>query len=367
VTDLPAVTMSTMSAVRGFNYQGSWGSSGLDLWAHHDRELLRVEVQRGVIHFPGWNTVRWWLSPDAFLRNEERFVADFEDGLSVFASHGIGVIPVLFNRWRQPECDFGTVDTACFSPTMSWWSQPGDFDTVDAPPDAPGFFVHRLYRRYLDAVVGGFRTDPRILMWDLCNEPLNDVLAFGLDHPLIRDELTWLRWLADVCRALGADQPLTVGTAPHLPGILATEPIVDVLSIHPYYQPRNASLEGRDPDLPLPDLPFGSRRIFEQFLDWSLDLSATTGKPLVANETAWGDVDDAARAEIIDITLGECHKRGIGFVAYALHHSLTAGLHDASAGLVGPIGRFEFILADGSLRPGHDVFNKYAHESVTTR
>jgi hypothetical protein len=40
----------------GFNYDGSWGSSGLDLWAHHDRDLMAIEIARGKRYFPEWNT-----------------------------------------------------------------------------------------------------------------------------------------------------------------------------------------------------------------------------------------------------------------------------------------------------------------------
>jgi hypothetical protein len=42
----------------GFNYDGSWGSSGLDLWAHHDRDLMAIEIARGKRYFPEWNIAR---------------------------------------------------------------------------------------------------------------------------------------------------------------------------------------------------------------------------------------------------------------------------------------------------------------------
>jgi hypothetical protein len=50
---------------------------------------------------------RWWLSDEAFYRQPDAFMANFEGGLSIFAAHNIQVIPVLFNRWRDPVCDFG--------------------------------------------------------------------------------------------------------------------------------------------------------------------------------------------------------------------------------------------------------------------
>ena len=50
------------SEVRGFNYDGSWGTSALDLWQHHDHGTMAVEIARAKAYFPGWNTVRWWMS-----------------------------------------------------------------------------------------------------------------------------------------------------------------------------------------------------------------------------------------------------------------------------------------------------------------
>ena len=51
--------------VHGFNYDGSWGTSGLDLWQHHDHGTMAVEIARGKEYFPGWNVARWWLSHEA--------------------------------------------------------------------------------------------------------------------------------------------------------------------------------------------------------------------------------------------------------------------------------------------------------------
>ena len=118
--------MQRSSQVYGFNYDGSWGSSGLDLWAHHDHGQMAVELARGKRYFPGWNTARWWLSHEAFVRAPERFLADFDAGLGLFAAHDIAVVPVLFNRWRDPVCDFGGVPIDHILPHASAWSHADD-------------------------------------------------------------------------------------------------------------------------------------------------------------------------------------------------------------------------------------------------
>ena len=52
-------------------------------------------------------------------------------------------------------------------------------------------------------------------------------------------------------------------------------------------------------------------------------------------------------------------KRGIGWLAYLLHHSLIADAHRPEQGPLGAPGNLLFIEADGTLRPGHEAFNEF--------
>ena len=192
------------SEVRGFNYDGSWGTSALDLWQHHNHGLMAVEVARGKHYFPKWNLCRWWLSEGSFQRNPDRFLANLEGGLSILAQHDILAMPLLFNRWRDP----------------------GPREPVR---------IERLHLSYLEAVVGAHKDDPRIFAWDLCNEPLMAPYVDDPDSPIRAAELRWLTWCYKVCKQTGATQPLTIGNYPGRTVLGLTEPISDILSTHPYY------------------------------------------------------------------------------------------------------------------------------------
>lgn len=338
--------------VRGFNYSGSWGTSGLDLWLHHDTELMDTEVARGKAYFPGWNVARWWLSHEAYQRQPEKFLSDFEAGLAIFDAHGIAVMPVLFNRWRDPVCDFGGVPIDHIAPWMSVHGHPDDFSHVLRRGAQTS--IDTLFRDYLEAVVWPHRDDPRIFSWDLCNEPLMGSYVSDPDDRVRAAEIRWLRWCRDVVRATGARQPITVGNYMNADAVQATLPISDIVSIHPYYVPADK------PDGPVrPDPKVGSKPDFEATLDEMRQLADLAGKPLLASETVWGSVDDAEHVELIRYTLGALRDRGIGFIVHALHHSLVADLHSADHGPVGPPGRLEFIEADGRLRAGHELFNDF--------
>jgi hypothetical protein len=337
--------------VHGFNYGGSWGTSGLDLWQHHDHGLMAVEVARGKRYFPGWNVARWWLSEQAFQRNPERFLANFEAGLSLFAQHDILVMPLLFNRWRDPVCDFGGVALEHIVPSLSTMGAHGRsviFD-FDAAPDRPLSVIERLHLAYVEAVVGAHAGDTRIFAWDLCNEPLMGPYVTDADSAVREAEVRWLAWIYRTCKRIGAVQPLTVGNYVQPAAEELTEPISDFLSIHPYYI-WNA---------PNPDALTGTKERYEAYLDSRVAFARNKGKELLATETVWGATDDARHLEVMRYTLGALKKRGIGFLVHALQHSLVADLHYASFGPVGWPEVLHFVNPDGSLRAGHQAFNEY--------
>lgn len=351
----PAAIDVRADEVFGFNYDGSWGTSGLDVWHHHDHGRMSIEIARGKRYFPEWNTARWWLSHEAFQRDPERFLANFEAGLAIFASHGIKVVPVLFNRWRDPFCDFGGVPIDHILPWVSAWTQADDlFASVDVEGRhvAP---VEILFAAYLDAVVGAHAEDDRISMWDLCNEPFMGVYVDDPSSELRRAELTWLKWVAAKAREVGASQPLTIGNYASATAVKLTEPFTDIISFHPYYmwngndaQPHMTTKEG-----------------FIGFVDEVTAFAASKGKGLIANETVWGARDHDVRVEILRYTVSELVKRRIGVIVHALQHSLMADLHRDAYGPIGDPEWMHFIDPDGTLRPGHEAYNEFAPSKVS--
>jgi hypothetical protein len=73
--------------------------------------------------------------------------------------------------------------------------------------------------------------DPRVLLWDLCNEP--KVNPHHTDNnPL------WLGWLGRAraaIEALGDRGRITVGACGPASSIALLEPLCDVLTVHPYF------------------------------------------------------------------------------------------------------------------------------------
>lgn len=313
------------SKIRGFNYQPSYGTSGFELWRKFDAATIDVELGRGKTYFPKMAAIRLWLSWDAFNRDPGQFAENFDTALATADKHGLIVMPVLYNRWHDKVLDYGGIYIDHFLPRVSWVQR------------------ERMFRPYLEAIVGAHAKDRRVFAWDLCNEPF----AYGCppaEIPAIeKAEFAWLTETYKTCKELGAQAPICVGIHPghKIPGIRRIEPISDLLTIHPYYVPPQAKTG------------------YERLLDDYAAFAKKVGKSLLATETCWGALDDAKRVEIIRYTLTELKKRGIGWLVYLLHHSLIADAHRPEFGPVGAPGNLSFIEADGTLRPGHEVFNDF--------
>jgi hypothetical protein len=234
-------------------------------------------------------------------------------------------MPVLYNRWHGGLPDYGGIYVDHLVPELRR-GRAADW-----------------YRDYVDAIVGAHADDPRVFCWDLCNEPFYYAAPSDQVPDVAAAEAAWLSGVYARCKHLGCSAPLTVGMIMSL-GVSAlaqVEPISDVLSFHPYW------------------IPPASKADFVADLDAFAAFARARGKPLLATETCWGSLDDDARAANIRYTLGELAARDIGWLAYVLHHSLVSDAHRPEFGPAKGPGNLAFIEADGTLRPGHGVFNDF--------
>ncbi len=308
--------MKEFKEVRGFNYQPSYEATGYAIWRDFKPEVIERELGLGKKHFPGMNTVRLWLPLDAFAVDADELAQNFEALLAIVDRHELKAVPTLFNNWHAFP-DFGGV-----TENMVRYYFRGSGKSDSASDDLMGL--------YLDRIVGEHAADDRILVWDLCNEPfLNDG-----DQELL---VSWLTHTYHVCKRLGAQQPIGVSVCGYaVERVELVEAISDVLLIHPYHV-ANA---------PAP-------------LDELIEYGRQRGKALLATECCWGSLDDQERVATVAADLGVLSERGIGFLVHALHESLVADLHRPQYGLGSNAGDMACINMDGSLRPGHEIFNQF--------
>ncbi|MEI8246563.1 MAG: cellulase family glycosylhydrolase [Lentisphaerota bacterium] len=312
-TDAPVSSKFDWSIVRGFNYQPSFGSNATEIWVDKfDVCIVRNELETAKKHFPGMNTVRIWLSHDTFLCHRAEFMRNFKAVLDICHSLNLYAIPVLFNNWHSIP-DFGGI-----SPEMiNYW-----FLSYGKSGTAPNY----IFRPYFEEMFTTFDTHPSLLAWDMCNEPFNS------DAPAITP---WLRDIYNSAKKLGIRRPVGVSVQASLPQVEKVAEFSDVIMIHPYFADKNTKL----PDI----VRFASGK----------------GKPVLATECCWGELDDAKHVELVRADLETLKNLKLGFLIHALYESPVGDLHRPDLGTMSSAGYMAFINRDGSLRKGHEIFNDY--------
>lgn len=314
--------------VRGFNYQPSYGTTSFENWLYFNEDVFELELRRGKAYFPGMNTVRLWLSWDAYVRDPARNIRYFDRAVDICGGLGLRVVPCLLNRWHDHAQDNGGVYLDHIIKNSNW------------------VYSEDIFDGFLEAVVAPHRQDERILLWDICNEPFSYLADFPLQSVVEPMEQAWLRRLYRVVKDMKPVQPVSYSPYPMRLSLMEEmADISDVFLVHPYYTDMTCAPE--------------TLARYRALLDDYVALARRHGKGLLTTETCWGSLDDAARARNIGVTLAEHVSRGIGFIVHALHFSCVSDLHGPEAGPVGPAGDLSFIRKDGSLRPGHDIFNAY--------
>jgi len=314
--------VTNYAEVRGFNYQPSYGSHGVEVWGEKfDIAVFREELLRGKKYFPGMNTVRLWLSYDAYIRDPGAMPDRLHRVIDLADELGVRFIPTLFNGWHSCP-DFGGISVEM----LEYWGGPERFADSFGP--------------YVDDVAVRHSGDDRILLWDLCNEPFNSARCAASNTVI----LEWLQRVRTRCEEGGLKAPICVGSVPSMDSIRMLEPLSDVITFHPYFA-WNAWVK--------------SAEQFEGFLDEAVAFGKSVGKPMLVTETGWGALDDKKRSEVLAVELGAITKQGLGFVVHLLHHTLVADGHRPEYGPISGAGYMAFVEKDGSLRPYHDIFNDY--------
>ncbi len=310
--------------IRGFNYQPSYASMGFEVWEQFDPEVWRRELGRGKQYFPEMNTIRFWLDTQSYFCNPQSFAQKLETVLQILAEIGCKAMPTLFNRWHTTgfNHDVGGVYVDHFWPRANL-----GLEVLVG--------IEKGFDGYVKDIVLPHKNDSRILMWDLCNEPqLRSVEE--MTQPEKQAEYQWLSHIYDVVKSLEPSAPVTIGALSYGDPPKILEPLMDVICCHPY--------DGWD-DGKMAD-----------GLNELVALANEKGKPLIANETCCGSLDDTKRVKIIEKTLKLLKDRGIGFLPWILHHSRVP---HANREFCPGLEYMAFIKQDGTLRAGHKCFNEW--------
>lgn len=191
----------------GCNFTPSTASNQLELWQADTFDPSTIDRELGWAADLGMNSVRLFLHDLLWVVDGPAFLDRVDRVLDLAAGHGISVLPVLFDGIWDPEPRPGPQRAPRPGVHNSTWVQgPGAAVLADRSRWAS-------LRRYVDAVLERFGSDPRVVAWDLFNEPDSPNPAYlRRDPPRKRARVADLLELVwDWAEAVGPSQPLTVG------------------------------------------------------------------------------------------------------------------------------------------------------------
>ena len=226
----------------GANYNPATAINELEMWQADTFDAKRIDLELGWAESIGMNTMRVFLHDLPWASDSAGFRQRIDAFLAIAAKHRIRPMLVLFDSCWDPFPQSGKQRAPKPGVHNSGWMQsPGAKALQDPAPYA------RL-EAYVKGVVGAFASDPRILAWDLWNEPDNmNRSSYGEQEPPNKPQLVeaLLPRVFAWARAVKPSQPLTSGVWKgdwSSPGKLSSMEKIqldgsDVISFHNYDDP----------------------------------------------------------------------------------------------------------------------------------
>ena len=226
----------------GANYIPATAINELEMWQADTFDPQRIDLELGWAESIGMNTMRVFLHDLLWKQDAAGFRQRIDTFLNIAAKHHIRPMFVLFDSCWDPNPQLGKQPAPKPGVHNSGWVQSPGAKALADPAQLP-----RL-EEYVKGIVGAFGRDPRVLAWDLWNEP-NNKNDSSADKSEARDKvLTVLVLLPKVfawARQVKPDQPLTSGlwegdwSAPERLSAMARVQIEnsDILSFHNYGRP----------------------------------------------------------------------------------------------------------------------------------
>ncbi len=182
---------------RGANFNPSTAINQLETWQEGSFDPETIDRELGWAEDIGFNSMRVYLHHLAWQVDKQGFKSRMNEYLSIADKHGIKTIFVFFDDCWNEEYQAGKQpDPKPGIHNSGWVRDPGGLllqypammDTLEA---------------YVKDILSTFKSDNRILLWDLYNEPGNNGLG-NKSMPLLKNVFSW-------ARKINPTQPVSAG------------------------------------------------------------------------------------------------------------------------------------------------------------
>ena len=191
----------------GANYITSNAINQLEMFQPGTYDPQRINTELGWARLQGVNTVRVFLHDQLWAQDSRGFQLRLSQFVSIAARHGIKPMFVLFDSCWDPFPKLGKQHAPRPGVHNSGWVQSPGAERIDDPS------YTRTLRDYVMGVLTQFRTDDRVLAWDLWNEPDNPSRQYRNVERSDKQQrvANLLPQVFSWARAMDPQQPLTSG------------------------------------------------------------------------------------------------------------------------------------------------------------
>jgi hypothetical protein len=184
----------------GFNYIPSTAINTTEMWQKKTFDPATIEREMHAAASVGFNCARVFLQYVVWENDPAGLKARMRTFMEIATRNHIKIIWVFFD-----DCTFSTVidphlgkqaDVIPGEYANGWTPSPGETRVIDQAS-------WKGLKGYVTNLMMAFRSDSRILAWDLYNEPGNSNME-NKSLPMLKAVFAW-------ARAVGASQPITAG------------------------------------------------------------------------------------------------------------------------------------------------------------
>ncbi len=191
----------------GANYVTSTAVNQIEMFQAGTYDPHRIDAELRLAQQIGFNTVRVFLHDQLWATDRVGFSRRLAQFVGIAASHNIKPLFVLFDSCWDPRPQAGRQRPPMAGVHNSGWVQSPGAQRLQDPA------YTRVLQSYVTGVVGMFRNDPRVLGWDVWNEPDNPARDYRKVEQEDKQELVaaFLPHVFQWTRAVNPVQPLTSG------------------------------------------------------------------------------------------------------------------------------------------------------------
>ncbi len=217
----------------GCNYINANAGNQFEMFQAQTFDTARINTELGWARGVGMNVVRVFLQDQLWTADPAGFTQRLDTFLTMANANGIRVMFVLFDSCWDPNPKPGVQREPKPGVHNSTWVQSPGAAVLSSPDTSK-------LQAYATGVVKAFANDPRVVAWDVWNEPENLADSYPLAPPdKVAKVARLLPKAFEWARAGGPTQPLTSGvwadTRPEIRAIQLEQS--DVISFHSYDPP----------------------------------------------------------------------------------------------------------------------------------